>query len=688
MNKEALRHYLMDCLTNEDEEDVERFIYDRDANGLQGPEAALTALRTVKVCDPACGSGAYLLGMLRELLELRSALFAARELDDYTMYQRKQEIIEQNLYGVDIDDFAVGIARLRLWLSLVVDDQRNPLDTPEAEVALPNLDYKIEVGDALTAPSPQGAAQLQDEVVRQFQQKKAEYMQVRNPEEKEQLQKEIGKLRQRIAAWAPKNGQEDSFNWAVEFAEVFINQSDPIATWTGELPLKSAGQQAFMEEDSTSGGFDIVLANPPYMRSKVIKQQFGDDYKDRLKSLYPKTYTQKKADIYVAFFTRAFEILRSDGVGSFISSNKWLHADYGEDLRQFLLDDKAVRTLVDFGELPVFGAATDPVITIWQKKSRNHYATDYAKVKDLDTCYEENVRHHIDNISEKIPYSHFIPGESGEKYRLIPASRVKAHKKMEEGSTRLSKYTENMYRGVLTGLNAIWVDDDGNLYKRSDSKPESAKKEGVFIIGEKTRNEIISEDESSKEIIKPLLKGGQVRRYEIQFRNIYLIFSRRGIEIEKYGAVLKHLSKYKKALKPTPSGRFGRKPGSYEWYEIQDSTEYYELFEDKKILYPEIGKEQRFVLEEGECYTNNKAFLIPGGDWFLLGVLNSLPVWEYLKNVCSVLGDADEGGRIEYRKVHVETLPIPDVGEENRSEIASLAERAQQLHMERRDCVE
>lgn len=121
---------------------------DRDPSNLTDSEAVLEALKKVRTCDLACGSGAYLLGMLHELLDLRECLFEVEEIDASTVYQRKLEIIENNLYGVDIDVFAVNIARLRLWLSLAVDyegEKPNPL---------PNLKYKIEVGDSLISPNP------------------------------------------------------------------------------------------------------------------------------------------------------------------------------------------------------------------------------------------------------------------------------------------------------------------------------------------------------------------------------------------------------------------------------------------------------------------------------------------------------------------------------------------------------
>src|SRR5205085_2945955 len=119
MGREALKHYLAAVVR--DEAAVARFVDEGDPSKLSDPEAVLNALRSVKVCDPACGSGAYLLGMMQELLRLRQALFATRGLDAQKVYDRKLEIIQNNLYGVDIDLFAVNIAKLRLWLSLAVE---------------------------------------------------------------------------------------------------------------------------------------------------------------------------------------------------------------------------------------------------------------------------------------------------------------------------------------------------------------------------------------------------------------------------------------------------------------------------------------------------------------------------------------------------------------------------------------
>jgi type I restriction-modification system DNA methylase subunit len=143
MCRETLKGYLKSkCV--EDGDKIDRLVDDHESGDLADPEAVLNALKTVTACDPACGSGAYLLGMMHELLDLRACLFASNNLGAESVYGRKLEIIEHNLYGVDKDVFAVNIARLRLWLSLSVDG-----DKPQP---LPNLKYKLEQGDSLITP--------------------------------------------------------------------------------------------------------------------------------------------------------------------------------------------------------------------------------------------------------------------------------------------------------------------------------------------------------------------------------------------------------------------------------------------------------------------------------------------------------------------------------------------------------
>ncbi|HLG16057.1 MAG TPA: DNA methyltransferase [Blastocatellia bacterium] len=194
MCREALKYYLIDT-AGLSQHEVERFVDDGEAEELPNAERVLEALKTVRVCDPACGSGAYLLGMMQELLRLRSALFKSKQLDSDSVYLRKRSIIENNLYGVDKDEFAVQIACLRLWLSLAIESEK-----PQP---LPNLDFKIECGDSLAGPAPDTNEQQLDLnrslLVGKYQAAKGRFLTCENSERKKKLRGEIDDLQREIA---------------------------------------------------------------------------------------------------------------------------------------------------------------------------------------------------------------------------------------------------------------------------------------------------------------------------------------------------------------------------------------------------------------------------------------------------------------------------------------------------------
>lgn len=330
MCREALKHYLVGQAFQPDKPDssskpstesqarkpdlqaaIARFVDDGDPRELPDPEAILTALKSVKVCDPACGSGAYLLGMMQELLRLRQALFVTRGLDDQTVYRRKLEIIQNNLYGVDNDLFAVNIAKLRLWLSLAFDFEGA---TPPP---LPNLDFKIERGDSLAAPDPQDIPDLFRKLLvdsaDSLADLKAKFLSTYGVG-KEKLGERIKAEEAKLRASLHEESAAGTVDWRVAFAEVFKN-----------------------------GGFDIALENPPYVRMELFK-----DSKPTLRRNFPHVYTSG-ADLYVYFFARTHQILRPGGTACVISSNKWLKAGYGESLRRFFAQSTWVEAIVDFG---------------------------------------------------------------------------------------------------------------------------------------------------------------------------------------------------------------------------------------------------------------------------------------------------------------------------------------------------
>ncbi|MBN2544016.1 N-6 DNA methylase [bacterium] len=340
MCKEAIKGYFKNRWPTVDDDKLSRFVDFKDGSATTDPEKILEALQEIKICDPACGSGAYLLGMLHELIELRKALFISQNVDQKSIYEKKLQIISNSLYGVDLDPFAVDIAKLRLWLSLIVDEERNPLDDPEADVSLPNLDFKIEEGDSLTAPTPEYIPDLfRAELVKhadEIAELKDRYLKAKRPEDKSELKAHIEKEEGLLSAKLERGDLPDNaFDWRVKFAEVFRND-----------------------------GFDVVVANPPYVRQENIKPR---EYKEHILNLYSAS-AQGKSDLYVYFYTRALELLKIGGQHVFICSNSWLDVGYGGKLQEYLLKNAHVRAIYDSAVERQFSSASiNTIISIMRK---------------------------------------------------------------------------------------------------------------------------------------------------------------------------------------------------------------------------------------------------------------------------------------------------------------------------------
>ena len=616
MCREALKGYLTARVDGLTPEATAAFVDEYDVSSIPFTRAGdvLNALEQVTVVDPACGSGAYLLGMLHELVELQRLLWnsdliaGAKEL-----YDLKLNVIERNVYGVDIDRFAVNIAMLRLWLSLVVEYDGPAKDLPP----LPNLDYKIARGDSLTAPDPTGSQQLAlaHELIVAFRDAKGTFLHAHG-EEKRMLRDRIDALRHDISAM-PRSGVAAvaGFDWAVEFAEVFER-----------------------------GGFDVVLANPPYVRQELIK-----DLKPALKAVYGDLYSGT-ADLYVYFYYRAIQLLRQHGMLVFISSNKWFRANYGVKLRKYIAGHLAIRGITDFGDLPVFESATAyPMIFAAQKSDAVGYSTIFTQVKSLKPPYPD-VRALVEQEGQVLP-SDAISGESWALTSNASSNRVRQMKAM---SIPLSRYFGGqIYRGIVTGFNT------------------------AFAIDRAKRAELIAGDANSAQIIKPFATGKNIRRWFVNHQDKWLIFTRRGIRIDDYPCVKAHLDQWHTELEPKPHNWPankkwpGRKPGSYKWYEIQDEIAYYATFDRPKIVFPDIAVDSRFAFDVTGSYLGNTTYFIPTDDLYLLGVLNSSAVMGFYVELSAQV----RGGYLRFFTQYVEQIPIPDAPPADRTAIASLVQK-------------
>jgi methylase of polypeptide subunit release factors len=605
MCREALKGYLSGKLASELKEAIELFVDEHNAINLKNPEAVLEALKQVKVCDPACGSGAYLLGMLHELLDLRQCLFATKGIDYKTVYQRKLEIIETNIYGVDIDPFAINIARLRLWLSLAVEYEGN--DPPP----LPNLKFKIETGDSLIAPNPQGSGMVREEFIRRFREAKAKYLRAHLGSDKRSLEQEIKEIKQQIALLthgsnsvivSDKEAISKGFDWVVEFAEVLAD-----------------------------GGFDIQVANPPYVRMELFKE-----IKPALRKNFPEVHSDR-ADLYCYFYGRALQLLKQGGMLAFISSNKWFRAKYGEKLREHIADTCQVRNITDFGDLPVFESATTyPMIFIAQKQANIKEDTKFTQVQSLESPYPD-VKTVISEQGIILPNNSF----KGKNWVLSDSHTAGLINKMEAAGIPLGEYVKGqMYRGVVTGFNK------------------------AFVIDGAKRAELIAKDPKSAEIIKPLAVGKDIRKWNVDFKDRYLLYMYHGVDISNLESVIEHLKPYREQLE--------NRATKQKWYELQQpQLKYSKEFEKPKIVYPDIAKESRFTLDEKCLYINDTVFIIPVNNLYLLGVLNSSSVHKYFLEI----GAQVRGDYLRFKRQYVEKITIPLPSESEKEPIIKLVQK-------------
>ena len=313
MCREALKGFLNARVGAADEATIARFVDEHSTQGIRinAARQISAALQSVKVVDPACGSGAYLLGMMQELIDLQTTLFRAG-VNSKELYDLKLQIIRDNLYGVDKDEFAVNITMLRLWLSLAIDYNQ---DWPKP---LPNLEFKILCGDSLLGPdpSPENLGELSSHWIRDLnvEELKSDYMYADDPKAKRRLKARIDTTLEKIhEVFRDADTPNGVFDWRAQFSEVFANQH----------------------------GFDVAVANPPYVRQEKIGET-----KAELRKIY-KASTVARSDLYCYFYVRALQLLRNGGVQVFVCSNSWLDVGYGAKLQELLLKDARVDAIYE-----------------------------------------------------------------------------------------------------------------------------------------------------------------------------------------------------------------------------------------------------------------------------------------------------------------------------------------------------
>ncbi|MDD1441588.1 BREX-1 system adenine-specific DNA-methyltransferase PglX [Dolichospermum sp. ST_sed3] len=418
------------------------------------------------------------------------------------------------------------------------------------------------------------------------------------------------------------------------------------------------------------GGFDVVIGNPPYIRQELLSP-----FKPYLQENY-QTY-DGVADIYIYFYEKGLNLLKPEGILAYIVTNKWLRSGYGEPLRRFFSQSSVFEQIIDFGHAPIFeDADTFPCIIAARKitppqpsnikslsssspRSGGTEGGARRKEEEVLVCVvprEElpqiNLTQYVQENSYDIPWSRF----TANAWSLEPPAVDDLMRKIQQVGIPLKEFAgiKPCY-GIKTGFNE------------------------AFLIDEATKNKLIQADSKCAEIIKPYLRGQDIKRWCPAWENLWMIFTRRGIDIDAYPAIKNYLSQYQKQLEPRPKnwntnkdGNWeGRKHGTYKWYEIQDSVDYWQLFEQPKIIYQVIQTFPLYALDNSGLFGNDKTFILPTQDLFILGLLNSPLIWWYSQRVFTkMLSDA-----ISPMGYLFETLPIAQPTPEIRAEVEAIATR-------------
>jgi adenine-specific DNA-methyltransferase len=627
--------------------------FDKESNiSPENKIAIINALDTLKILDPACGSGAYPMGILQQIfiilqkidpdnslwLELMTAKLPNETLRNELRsnpaidYIRKLGIIETSIFGVDIQESAVEISRLRFFLSLIVDQEIQENKENRGIEALPNLDFKfVSANTLLSLDNNTRQGKLSD------------------PE----IEVLIAKLKSLRARFFNEHTEKESLKTQfVSIQKQLTKKYDKL--FSSIMSKKIADWEPFIHQATdwfdpewmfgVTEGFDIVIGNPPYIQlqnKKLIPEYISKAYKSEGYLTFKST-----GDIYALFYERGFDLLRKDGILCYITSNKWMRAGYGEALRGYFADHTIPLQLIDFGGFKVFKSATvDTNIYLAKKGTPQEY--------QLQAIHFKNDFKEGDNLTEYITKNSLnIDKLSKDTWFIGSKAEIALKEKIEKLGKPLKNWDVNIYRGVLTGLNE------------------------AFIIDEETRTRLIKEDPKSEEIIKLILRGRDIKRYGYEESGLYLITTHNGykgvpsIQIDGYPAIKNHLNQYEPKL--SKRGDKGKTK-----YNLRDCA-YMGEFEKEKVVYSEIVREPRFYFDKGELYCEATTFLITGNNIkYICGLLNSNFVTYIFKKYYAGGGLGETGYR--YKKIFLEKIPIPKISETNENMVNKIQTLVDQI---------
>lgn len=648
MCKESITKVVLDKFNAQFDLDAKDINELRKSLRKEDKKAQKELLNSIKICDPAVGSGHFLVSALNVMLSIYDELNLFEEefylevqndeilitdrkgefieykrpstpkdkahLIQQELFHTKKDIIENNLFGVDINPNSCEITKLRLWIELLKhsfyqsfeDENYHDLKT------LPNIDINIKCGNSLVSyfetgkslshyPNIKERINKYKRIVKDYKEgfytdKGQINQEIKNLKESfknfcfaDKFKKEMKGFNDKCEKYSKKYGNylavddeelkffvsanltlfdfdekeatKEFANLKKEYDKIFNLESNHPFEWRFEFP-------EILDDDGNFKGFDLIIGNPPYIRQEELKE---------LKTHLAKNYEVYKgtSDIYTYFYELGFNVLRNGGgVLNFITSNKYTRAGYGEALREFLLKNVSILEYTDFNGVKVFDSATVDTSILCFEKSKGK--DNKFKYLALDNEILKVCAYHIDLCKDFKEFSQKSLSKENFTFSDENASALKA--KIEKIGTPLKEwYGLNIYRGILTGYNE------------------------AFIISTEKRNEILAnckdddEKERTAKLIRKMLRGRDIKRYSYEWAGLWVIgtFPSLKIDIEQYLALKQYLSQFLPRIEQ--SGEKGcRKKTSNKWFETQDNIAYYEEFEKEKIVWNRISSDLCF----------------------------------------------------------------------------------------------
>ena len=649
--------------------DAKELFEDGEAKGV------VEAIAQLKVLDPAVGSGAFPMGILHKLTlalqrldpdntrwqALQKERASARanaafdtkdqqerndELLDISQtferysgdFGRKLYLIQNSIFGVDIQPVACQIAKLRFFISLAIEQQPN--DDPSANYGvkpLPNLETRFVAANTLLAlDNSQGVltsprTQTLEQALRQ---RREQYFHANTRDLKLCTRQQDRKLRDALASELRHIGMVDS-------------DAEKISRWD---PYDQNAQADWFDAKYMFGnqdGFDVVIGNPPYNQLQEDGGKLGNLYKNAGYVTFAKT-----GDIYQLFYERGCRMLRAQqGILAYITSNSWLKAEYGKKTRRYLAEHHTPTALLELGKDVFESAIVDSSILLLRRggNAKPFPAVDLEQVETVDFPPPTRL------------WGSVAP-EGDAPWSILSVVERGVLEKMRNQGTPLKNWEVKINYGIKTGYNQ------------------------AFIIDTATKETLAAADPKSAEILKPVLRGRDIRRYRARWAGKWLVIVKFGSYRQlpkEYPVVYEHLKKYEKKLRARGQCRYSRSgsknpaadyEGQHHWLELDNNPkdEYLDTFTKEKLIWIELAESGRFAYDNSGIHCEATTFIMTGEHIkYLCAVLNAKLTCWYLQQVAPTSGM----GTLRWKKVYVELISIPKTNKEERQPFIRLIDR-------------